>query len=199
MFQQCPSKASSTNHQGSSNGTSIFRSLAQKKLSFLFASKSSRSHQRFSKVSSTTNQSNSKRTSTFWWFSQEKVQWSLRFASKPSQCHRRFFKVSSKNHQWRNKETSMFQSLTHSQQKRSKKVSSKLSLFPIYLSKQSSTIIDEAAKKHQCFGDYHNKKIFIINVCIKIIKVLATSLQRIINSNWSIKQQWNIRNWNTAH
>ena len=183
MFQQCPSEASSTNHQGISIETSLFRSLAQKKISFLFASKSSRSHQRLFKVSSTTNQSNSKGTSTFWWFSQEKVQWSLGFASKPSQCHQRFFKESSTNHQWRNNETSMFQSLTHSEQKRSKKVSSKLSLFPIYLSRESSTIIDEAAMKHQCFGNYHNKKTFIINVCIKIIKVSETSFRRIINSD----------------
>ena len=44
--------------------------------------------------------------------------------------------------------------------KKIRKVSSKLSLFPIYLSKASSTIIDEAAMKHQCFGDYHTKKVY---------------------------------------
>ena len=170
MFQQCPSKASSTNHQGSSNETSTFRSLAQKKLSFLFASKSSRSHQRLFKLSSTTNQSNSKGTSTFCWFSKERLQRSLGFASNPSQCHQRFFKESSTNHQWRNNQTSMFQSLTHSEQKRSKKVSSKLSLFPIYLSKQSSKIIDKAAMKHQCFGDYHNKKILALMFASKSSK-----------------------------
>ena len=65
MFQQCPSKASSTNHQGSSTETSRFPSLMQKNyLSLLFASKSSKSHQRLSKEpSKAINQSSSNETS----------------------------------------------------------------------------------------------------------------------------------------
>ena len=69
-FQQCSSKASSTNNQGSSNEISLFSRLLQTKLlSLMFSLRSSKTYQRFFIGSSTINQSSSKRTSTFWWLS----------------------------------------------------------------------------------------------------------------------------------
>ena len=52
----------------------------------------------------------------------------------------------------------MIQRLTQEKQKRSKVFPSKLSMFQISLSKELSTISDEAAMKHQCFGDKVNIK-----------------------------------------
>ena len=72
-------------YRRSSNEASKFRRLGQNKiLSLMFASKSSKSYQRFFIGSSTINQSSIKGTSTFWWLSHYKLQWSLPIASKPS-------------------------------------------------------------------------------------------------------------------
>ena len=85
MFQICLFNESSTNNRRSSKETSMFWRLTQNKfLSLMFASKSSKSYQRFCIGSSTTNQSSSRGISTFWWISHYKLQWSLPFASKSS-------------------------------------------------------------------------------------------------------------------
>ena len=87
----------------------------------------------------------------------------------------------------------MFQSLTHSFQQWSKKFSSRVSLFRIYLCKVSLTIIDEAAIKHQCFGDYHKKKNLSLMFASKSSKShqrLSKESSKAINqssSNWTSK------------
>ena len=115
---KCLFKGSSTNNRRSNKETSMFLRLKQNKfLSLMFASKSSKSYQRFFCIgSSTINQSSSKGISTFYWLSQYKLQWSLAFASKCSECHQIFLKESSTNHHWRSNQTSMIQSLTKQKQ-----------------------------------------------------------------------------------
>ena len=44
-------------------------------------------------------------------------------------------------------------------------------------------IIEEAAMKHQCFGEFHNKRIFINNLCVEVIKVSWTFIQKIVNND----------------
>ena len=58
--------------------------ISTKKLSLMFASKSSKCYQRFFIGSSTISQWSSERTSAFWWLSHYKLQWSLPLASKSS-------------------------------------------------------------------------------------------------------------------
>ena len=82
---KCLFKGSSTKHGRSNKEASMFWRLAQNKfLSLMFASKSSKSYQRFCIGSSTINQSSSKGISTFYWLSHYKLRWSLAFASKSS-------------------------------------------------------------------------------------------------------------------
>ena len=103
---------SSTKQQGNNNVLGI----STKNLSLMFASKSSKSYQRFFIGSSTISQWSNRGTSAFWWLSHYKLQWSLAFASKSSQCNHCFFTESSTNHQWRGNEASMIQALTQQKQ-----------------------------------------------------------------------------------
>ena len=69
-----------TKQQGNINVSEI----GTKKLSLMFASKSSKCYQRFFIGSSTISQRSSKGTSALLWLSHYKLQWSLPFASKSS-------------------------------------------------------------------------------------------------------------------
>ena len=71
---------SSIKQQGNINVLEI----STKKLSLMFASKSSKCYQRFFIGSSTVSQWSSKGTSAFWWLPHYKLQWSLPLASKSS-------------------------------------------------------------------------------------------------------------------
>ena len=75
--------------------------------------------------------------------------------------------------------------------KKIKKFPSKLSMFQLCLSKESSTNHRRSSNQLSMFRRLPQQKFFIIKVCIKIIKVSSTSFQRVINK-YSIKQHWNI-------
>ena len=111
------------------------------------------------------------------------IKISLMFASKSSESHQRLFNESSTTiNQSSRYETSKFEKKRIKSSIDQKRLRPKIRSVINVSSKSPQRIITEGALKHQSFGDYHNKK-NIINVCVEVIKVSSTSLQRIFNND----------------